>query len=426
MKWYTYLKNNEDDTKKDKALLECETLEDFNLVVSHKLKYMTFGRFNNYLDFAKYFVTQVPNEKKCFYEIIFGNKIQKIYFDIEFYTSPNDDIYVPEDEADKSVSFLVECINDEISEILNVKNPLSLNDSHIFVFTSHKENKKSYHVVVEGFSVTNFKENKEFHDRVIRRVPDKWKNIVDHGMYKSVQQFRIVGNTKFESNRYKILNNLMTKNQYGFGWNPKITPESENHRLILLLESSLISQNMSTIILPSLVKEESVKKYQTFNEGTDSFVSLTSDEIRKALELCYIYAGLKFGDPRFPYSYLQTKEETGTSSLILLKRHRPSTCAICNRIHENENPYLIIFGENRDVYLDCRRNTEGKKLHVGQLGPREKKETETVTETNVPEIKVSPPKNEFNVKDFIRSSNIYTKKPPTPMKQTSTIKFKLY
>jgi hypothetical protein len=76
-------------------------------------------------------------------------------------------------------------------------------------------------------------------------------------------------------------------------------------------------------------------------------------------------------------------EDNGESSIILLKRHFASMCRTCNRVHEHENPFLLIIGEERDVYLDCRRNVQGKKLFVGKLGPTAKKMMSMINESSV-------------------------------------------
>jgi hypothetical protein len=376
MRWYSYLKG----TGEGKALLDFETVEDDNIVICQKLEFLTFGKFSNYLEFANYMIKNTPVEKRCYYETIFGTSSQKPYFDIEFYTykeKPPDnttDFYLHDSEADESVRCLVKSVLDELNEITSSENALVQNKSHILVFTSHSEERRSYHVIVEGYCVPDYKENKEFHDRVMKRVPEKWKGIVDHSMYKSLQQFRIVGNTKWKSNRYKTISSELTLNFKGrTGWIPRVKPESQEHMLVILFEASLITFTHRCGMLPTLKREEPVNQFQIPRqlEGTGESIynPLTPDEIREALALCYKYAGLPFGDSRFPYSYLKTIENNGFSSLILLKRHRASTCAICDRVHEHENPYLIIAGENRDVYLDCRRNSEGKKLHVGSIGP---------------------------------------------------------
>ena len=71
-------------------------------------------------------------------------------------------------------------------------------------------------------------------------------------------------------------------------------------------------------------------------------------------------------------------------------------CRICNHIHENENPYLLIIGLERDVYLDCRRNSMGKKLFVGKLGLTEKAKI----------AKASSPKREENSFDLGESESL--------------------
>jgi hypothetical protein len=431
MKWYTYLKSNEE--KQGKALLDYEVQEEHNIIICQKLEFLSFGKFNNYLDFAKYMLKSTAVENRCFYETIFGNSPQRPYFDIEFYTTAHEtEFWLPEEEADESIRCITKCIIDELTEIIQLpetENVLQHNKSHILVFTSHAGPKRSYHVVVEGYSVSGFKQNKEFHDRVMKRMPDKWKNIVDHSMYKSVQQFRIVGNTKWKSNRYKTLSDELTINyKMRNKWIPRVMPESPEHKFIILLENSLITMTSVCTILPNLIKEEP-KMFSTSGhtgDSSDSFYNpLTPTDIREALALCYKFAGLEFGDPKFPYSYLKTMESGEASALILLKRHRASNCAICKRVHENENPYLIIAGDNRDVYLDCRRNADNKKLHVGALGPI-RNYTGQTGPTGPDDIKVPigpslikppTPKQGFNIDEFIKTASISQPQVKPPVKR---------
>jgi hypothetical protein len=433
MKWYTYLKSNSEvQGPKGKALMDYENIDANNFIVCQKLKFLSFGRFNNYLDFAKYMLKNTPENQKCYYETIFGDKGQRPYFDIEFYTKKDLDeggFCIPENEADESVDFLVKCIFNELQDQLGISNPLEINKSHIFVFTSHstKEvegikkigDKRSYHIVVEGFSVSNYKDNKEFHDRVIKRMPEKWKDIVDHSMYKSLQQFRIVGNTKWQNDRYKILSEELTMNYRSNSWIPKLIPESDNQRMILLLEASLVSQTSSCIMLNCKPEEKKYFNSRFLSDGeelTEGFNPLTPDDITEALKLCYKKFEMEFGDRRFPFNYLKTIEDNGISSLVLLKRLKPSMCSVCNRNHENENPYLVIAGENRDVFLDCRRNGDNKKLLVGSLGTVSKniiKPEEPVVKKGLDGITITrPPKKDdiFDVKKFIKGEEKGNKK----------------
>lgn len=422
MRWYSYLKNKEDN--KGFALLDCEKYETPNIIILRKLTHLQFTIFENYLHFAKFMLKNTPENERCFYETVFGNNLQKPYFDIEFFIESNEQVkehalILPENEADESVKFLINCVYEELQilgQSLTSENILKLNQTHILVFTSHNKHKKSYHIVVEGFCLSNNKETKEFHDRVMKKMPDKWKGIVDHGMYKSIQQFRIVGNTKYQSNRYKILNEELTLNFTGNnGWIPKIEPESEDHKILLLLEASLISQTSSCI---TLICKPEEKKHYNFNSTGDieGFNPLTPEDVKEALALCYKYANLEFGDSRFPYNFLSIVENNGFSSIILLKRLRPSTCAICDRVHENENPYLIVSGPERAVYLDCRRNPENKKLLVGKLGLIKSNpgSPKSVEEKEI--IHIEPPKPEFDPYKFIQSFST----PKVPVKPTES------
>lgn len=430
MKWYKYLKTNEG--KIGKALLDHETVEDNNIVICQKLEYLSFGKFTNYLDFAKHMIKNTPVNERCYYETIFGNNRQRPYFDIEFYTTEKEgEVYLPESEADESIRQLVSIILEELNIIVNNDkdvNALKNNKSHILVFTSHAEDKRSYHVVVEGYSVADYKQNKAFHDRIVEKYPDKYKPIIDHSMYKSLQQFRIVGNTKWKAHRFKTLSDTLTVSYMDNSkWYPPAIPDSNEHHFIMLLESSLITFTSTCTPLPNLVIEDKNNLSKFINkDGEETFYNpLTPNDIRDALALCYKFAGLDFGDNRFPYSYLKTVESGASSALILLKRHRPSKCSICNKIHEHENPYLIIAGENREVYLDCRRNTDNKKLHVGSIGPvpEVKEKVKTPPKAIAPVIAV-PKAPQFNPKEFINTSNILFNKPVKNKEPEKMLQFK--
>ncbi len=69
--------------------------------------------------------------------------------------------------------------------------------------------------------------------------------------------------------------------------------------------------------------------------------NLASQEVEKCLDLCArVLEGLdSFQNPRFPY---RLREVKGT--LVALNRLRPSSCHACARIHEHENPFLIVGG----------------------------------------------------------------------------------
>ena len=68
-----------------------------------------------------------------------------------------------------------------------------------------------------------------------------------------------------------------------------------------------------------------------------------------------------------------------TGNLIELTRHRSTYCGVCQRTHDNENPYLTISGYNKAVYFNCRRSN-GERSLLGILGDAQE------TEDNLGEI----------------------------------------
>ena len=64
-------------------------------------------------------------------------------------------------------------------------------------------------------------------------------------------------------------------------------------------------------------------------------------------------------------------------SLILLTRHQPSLCPICNVIHDAISPYMFVAGTK--LYFNCRRSKHylGKNtnLLIGELSPEDVKIT---------------------------------------------------
>ena len=57
----------------------------------------------------------------------------------------------------------------------------------------------------------------------------------------------------------------------------------------------------------------------------------------------------------------------GNPNLISLRRLRPTDCSICDREHEHENPFIIIY--NNAIYWDCRRRDKSstEMLRLGKI-----------------------------------------------------------
>ena len=69
-----------------------------------------------------------------------------------------------------------------------------------------------------------------------------------------------------------------------------------------------------------------------------------------------------------------------------MKRIKQSYCQLCKRIHQHENPYLLI-SEDLNVFFHCRRAPPNKKLYIGTLKQEEEKEFKVfdIVTTKAPE-----------------------------------------
>jgi hypothetical protein len=47
----------------------------------------------------------------------------------------------------------------------------------------------------------------------------------------------------------------------------------------------------------------------------------------------------------------------------------PTYCKECDRVHENENPFITVTGGYRNITFYCRRKDEKLGVNLGYLGP---------------------------------------------------------
>ena len=344
VRWYSFLKRSDNDGVVKRVLFDHEFLESKSLLVCQQLTYRTFAKFTNYITFCKYYLDE-SKDQQCFYEVILGTQPQKPYFDIDIPISDADGLTIEDSEL-----LIIQLING----IYKV-NP-KIKSSDIMIFTSHTTNiqgsdtykKKSFHIVVDNWCVTDHEENKAFCELVINHIDPKLSKFIDNLVYKSIQQLRIYGSHKWWSNRNKILDTECK-------WKPMVDAESTDHLFMMVLSGSLVTNVSCCQILPTYNKN--VKKVSYESDGSE----LTKEEIEMCIDICAKFGGMDgLHDPLFPYKFIETK-----GKLISLKRMRPTYCNICKRRHETENPYLIVIG--RDIYFHCRRAAKEKRLYVGTL-----------------------------------------------------------
>ena len=352
---------------KKKALLDVFEPAIKTLFVCVETKKRLFRRFPTYFDFAKYVKSDVKDVNNCFYELIFGELPQKPYFDCECARRQSGGVKledalkiegVPnlpqtelrprppkfeldEAEADAAIVLLKSCIRKVCSDI---------RDEDVMIFSSHGSEKLSYHIVIDHWCCADVNDNRALHDKVMEIYPSKYRELVDHGVYTSIRQFRIYRSHKYQSERTKLLSHLST-------WRPQSPHEDKDHEFIQILGASLVSNASYCKLLPSF--RPPPKPKPTY-DGVETLLEAT--DIDKAIELA---TTAHKTSKAFPFKIGEIK-----GGLITLRRLAPSFCQICQRVHEHENPYLTVVGPDRKVYFYCRRADKSQKLLVGSLGPR--------------------------------------------------------
>lgn len=336
-----------------------------------------YSIFSSYIEFGLYYL-KFPPVERCFYEVIFGEAPQKPKFDIDLDLKEVRGI-----DPDNVVLSTVEAIFKEMEKMKVKLDPQK--DLLIFSSCDPSKGEYSYHLVINNYFFPNNLEAKTFYQKVVARLPPTWvsANVVDRSVYSSKQQFRIVGSSKLMKGRYKNLiegyTNPLTNESIRYQlFDPTLEDEK---KLMILLETSLVSQIEHCQPLPSFRyndeeegngeggKEGKEGRKIKENSSGEDCDEVTPEEAKRALELIANLTGITSDDRKFPYRLGEIK-----GNLVTLKRIRPSKCRICSRIHEHENPYLLIVGENRKIYLHCRRAPPDRHFLVGSLYTNEERQ----------------------------------------------------
>lgn len=357
--WYSFLVPGEDD--KRNSLLENYPAVQGNLIVCRDNGSKKFARFATYLDYARFYFKDTRPEHRNDFEVIMGQFFQKPFFDIDiarvYVHKPDSGItsFCTTSKAVMTLEQATVAIQQLVSLIAKTIERLGGKDGTVLVFTSHSDEKLSYHIVVDKWCVSDNKENRAFHDTIMKDY--QHSEIVDHGVYSSIRQLRMYRSRKHGSPRIKILSPELTYNikDGSFGYKFPVKPDNEDHAELMILGSSLVGNTTVCNVLPSLA-EPSIPRSTT----TLTMSELTDRDIEQILSL----ARSKMD---FPFTY-KVQEQGEGSALISLKRLRPSLCPTCQRSHEHENPYIVVYGEDKSIAFDCRRTPDGKRFYLGKLG----------------------------------------------------------
>ena len=111
---------------------------DDNIIIfnSNKFEYHTF---NNYSDVLEY-INKFTDTDRQFHEVIIGDRKQKIKFDMESETQRID----------------IQSMIDNIKQLFYVIYEITLDDNDIIITDQCRNNKYSYHIIIDNYHVNIF------------------------------------------------------------------------------------------------------------------------------------------------------------------------------------------------------------------------------------------------------------------------------
>lgn len=311
--WYFYYYPNDNGIALLDVYDEIEVQQGF-LVSLTKDNFKLYALFRDFKSFVKYNYKVTDPSKRSFFEIILGDKKQRPKFDLDI---EGDNI---EELGNKTLARLISSFRFFIPDIDLEKD--------VMIFTSHSNTKRSFHVVIKNYYHNNNNEAKAFYNMVLEKIDVQYRCYIDPAVYSSLQQFRIFGSQKEDSNRPKI--QLLEFRGLKF-------------KTVGGIEDTLIT-NIKNCKHLKCVKP-TLQTSMTYVQDLDMSLA------EKALEIINI-----------PSLTIDSIE----GNLVSLKNNSGYYCKPCDRIHEKQNPYLVIFPPI--IYMNCRRfDTEGLGVKVGRL-----------------------------------------------------------
>jgi len=316
-----------------------------------------YGVFDSYIDLG-IMMKSIHEESRHFHEVIFGDSYQKPHFDVEVEPRPS------QSQAQRFIDELVTAIIETFELWPHIQfKP----ENHIIICHSHGTDKLSYHIIIDGFLHSNNQEAEDFCYYIRSKLSPEFQEWLDVGIYTKLHQLRILSSVKRGTTRIKLFSETWRYQGADIEYEYLIPPETEDHKKMMQLQSSLITYTSGCKTLPFLrqqLSEEvvtSVLPYRRPESEYTDFVSISDETAKSAIILLAELAGMTPDNRKFPYEYQGTR-----GGIVLLNRIRPSHCRICNRRHDTENPYLTV-NDKGHVYFYCRRNKDGNKLYVGSL-----------------------------------------------------------
>lgn len=278
------------------------------------------------------YMQRIEPSSRHFFEYIFGERKRPPFLDIDL--KVDEDKVITKDNIDSHARFLRQ-------DILTILWELGIPFENLRWYTSHRQDKRSYHLVIKGYYLENCKHSKKLIKYIHQKIHKIYHKAVDIAVSKSLQAFRILGSCKKGDERPKIIEREW--DYYGVKY--FVEPKDEYEEF---LESLCCRVDEDAIPFPEFDLDDDV--IERVERNTVNVSDLLDQELFEQINEDIIKViGDNFNDPVLK------------DNMIAYNRLYPSYCPICTAnsdyddVHERGGMFAVIvpvdLGYN--VYLHC-------------------------------------------------------------------------
>ena len=293
------------------------------------------------------------------HEVILGDKPQKIAFDID-YEVP----YKYRHIETELITELTKAINETFKEKYN-------HDADIQLMTSSGPINKttykiSYHILASiKYYVSNSIQSRKFAELVKDKLPLRYQDVIDFGIYSAVHNLRVLGSFKHlktDPEYGKLPTNCKGMQEY-FNIHGKLPKEMIDHMENVRIYGSYAPVNMDRIKRGDISFKDSL---------ITNVAGLTLlPDIAKAkpkMENIHISdVKMELALQLFPSDPAHIPGRTN-GRYINFTRMKPSYCDICQRAHDKDNTLYLVLMDDNTVCKGCIK-MKSKLINIGKIDP---------------------------------------------------------
>lgn len=314
--------------------------------------------FHDHLEYLRWRNASVPLDERNFFEVNLRDNPRKFAFDIDMErVKQSGDGTIIRTLPDNifNQEFFDDVCSHSIMNVINILAPYQQLNIHqdIRIYTSHRlfqrdngmlDGKFSAHIVVM-YALPSYIHCEYVYKEAMKRMPSYITQVLTHNeidpcVYKSTQNFRLLGCEKMNSGRPKIL--LRKWSYFGQSIDIEYTDQEGDVEIVEFAESLLsFHEDIISFELPVETKETNTNYLKIdFNN-------------EQAMNLLGRYRNC-----------FQPSSRSG--NILFLRRLQSSMCPTCNRNHNSMPPYLLVL-PNGNVYWCCQRAPNKATYFLGNI-----------------------------------------------------------